>query len=137
MKILRKLFVSVCMTVICGSLYAFGGHSISISNFRSEDSYYDYTHNSIDEVSIKFSGYVSEGCKAIRVLWAPDEEDIMEHLLSGMKKVPGSEVDDFILKKYSPGSSSFEYNASVSLSNLKAGTNNFMFIAKFNDGMSM
>ena len=96
-----------------------------------------YIYNSTKpnlENHYKIKGNVSSDCISVRVIWGKSEEVVTDYLHNRPRKYPNAKIDDFVLKKYVPGSKVFEYNANGKLENLDWGTNYYKVIAYFKDG---
>ncbi len=126
---------SLILTIITFFAFTilFAGESsfIRVTSPQNEDTRYVYNADTLKDYKVVFDGNVSSDCRSIRVLWSPKSRDkILDHLLGNKK----TGVDDFVLKKYKAGSTTFQYNASGAYENLEWGSNHYMFIATFKDG---
>ncbi len=121
-----------------------GDSYIRIDSPRDEDEKYLYNVYNVDEVKLDFTGSVSPDCQSIRVIWAPyDSKYIQEYLEGRRTKVPDQygydetdviKIDDWTLKEFKPGDTTFAYHVGGKLDNLIQGTNCYRFIATFEDG---
>lgn len=139
---MKKLF-SLLIIGIISSMYLFAGANsfVRITNpimNNNDANNYVYIYNQDDPIldeHFKIKGEVSKDCISVRVIWGHKSEEVInEYLINGNKKTPGTQVDDFVLKKYVAGSGVFEYNANGKLENMDWGTNYYRVIAKFKDG---
>lgn len=132
-----KVFILSVFFVFISSI-TFAGVDSYIKIVSPRDGYDIYAYNDgINEIKETFTGEVSSDCVSIRVLWSPDSyKTIEEYLVRGGKKNPGeaSSFDDFVLKQYKSGSTSFVYNVSGKFENLAYGSNYYKFVATFKDG---
>ncbi|MBQ1662326.1 MAG: hypothetical protein II054_07475, partial [Treponema sp.] len=121
-----------------------GDSYIRIDSPKDEDQKYLYNVYNVDEVKLDFTGSVSPDCQSIRVIWAPyDSKYIQEYLEGRRTKVPDQygydetdtiKIDDWTLKEFKPGDTTFAYHVGGKLDNLIQGTNCYRFIATFEDG---
>lgn len=122
---------------IFSSVFSFAGENsfIRITYPDDESTQYVYNTDNLYDTRYSFKGAVSSDCVQVRALWVKgDKNKLLEYVVGGYKPLRGTAVDDFTLKQYKPGNTSFEYNVSESLDNLQFGSNHYMFIAKFRDG---
>lgn len=128
---MKKLLIAI-MTLMFAGVSLFAANFIKITS--QEDEKDDYFYNqTINDVRVSIKGSVSSNCESIRCIWSGDSQDaITDYILNNCKRTIG--IDDFILKKYVKGSTTFEYNVGGELDNLKWGSNYYLFIAKFKDG---
>lgn len=122
---------------IFSSVLSFARESsfIRISYPDDESTQYVYNTDNLNDTRYTFKGSVSSDCVQVRALWVKGNKNrLIEYIVNGYKPLSGPAVDDFTLKQYQPGNTSFEYNVSESLDNLAFGSNHYMFIAKFRDG---
>ena len=117
---------------------AFAGYDsyIKIVSPGNESDFYAY-NDGLNDLKETFNGEVSSDCVSIRVLWSPvSYKAIEEYLVRGGKKNPGdtNPIDDFVLKQYQSGSTTFIYNVSGRFENLAYGSNYYKFVATFKDG---
>ena len=130
--------------LILSFLFAFAGSAafagydsyIKIVSPSNETDFYAY-NDGINDLKETFNGEVSSDCVSIRVLWSPvSYKAIEEYLVRGGKKNPGdtNSIDDFVLKQYQSGSTTFIYNVSGRFENLAYGSNYYKFVATFKDG---
>ncbi|WP_191015148.1 hypothetical protein [Treponema zioleckii] len=131
MSKIKSLILTLITFFSVTSLFAGESSFIKVTSPANEDTRYVYNTETLKDYKVVFDGTVSKDCKSIRVLWSPKSRDkILDHLMGNKN----TGVDDFILKKYVAGSSTFQYNASGAFDNLEWGSNHFMFIATFKDG---
>lgn len=142
---MKKIILGLLLGFVA-SLSVFAGHNsyIRITHPAVYDydgyEYWDneiYIYNSSKpnlENHYKIKGEVSSDCISIRVIWGKSEDSVRSYLNNHGRKAPGEKIDDFVLKKYVPGSHVFEYNANGKLENLDWGTNYYKVIAKYKDG---
>lgn len=133
----NKFFVTLFSTcIISAAAFAQSVYIKIVDPYPSGGEVERYAYETdIAAVKYTFTGNVSSGCKSIRVLWTDnDSNTIDEYLYGGSKAVRGATVDDFYLKKYKPGDSTFVYNVSGAYENLSFGSNYYRFIAEFSDG---
>jgi len=130
--------------LILSFLFAFAGSTafagydsyIKIVSPGNESDFYAY-NDGLNDLKETFNGEVSSDCVSIRVLWSPvSYKAIEEYLVRGGKKNPGdtNPIDDFVLKQYQSGSTTFIYNVSGRFENLAYGSNYYKFVATFKDG---
>lgn len=139
MKISKFIISTIISVLASASLFA-QNKFITITDPYTEDNEvtkYEYS-SSIEDVKYTFTGKVASGCKAIRVLWTNKRALAIDEYLYTVNNAVGrrdtNDVDDFFLKKYKPGDTTFQYNASGKFDNLSFGSNYYRFIAIFNDG---
>lgn len=108
---------------------------ITITDPYDGDERYLYNTYDVNEVKLTFSGKVSSDCTKIRVIWAPDDPEYIQAYLEGRReKYRGVPIDDYYLKQFKPGDTTFVYNVGGKLDNLQQGSNYYRFIATFEDG---
>lgn len=136
MKFLKASLLSFLFVLIGATVFASPDSYIKI--VTPEDGYDMYVYNDgIDEFKYTFNGEVSSDCVSIRVLWSRISlKHLEEYLVRGGKKNPGDStfIDDFVLKQYVSGSTSFVYNVSGKFENLAYGSNFYKFVATYRDG---
>lgn len=130
-----KKFISLFLVLIlASSLFAGVNSKIKITNLSDGDERYIYNTDSCNFADpLVFNGSVSSDCVSIRVIWTPKSQDLINDYLLN-KRAINHKVDDYTLKNYKSGDTTFIYKVNGNLDNLDWGTNCYRFIAKFNDG---
>jgi len=129
---MKKLLSVFTILLFAGvSLFAASSSFIKITSHDDGDYLYVY-EDSLNNEKIAIKGSVSSDCEAVRVIWSGSSQDaITDYILSKTRTVG---IDDFTLKQYKAGSTTFEYNVGGKLDNLQWGSNYYLFIAKLKDG---
>ncbi len=131
---MKKFLIAIIALMFAGaSVFAGPSSFIKITSHDDGDYMYLYDIDSLMNEKITIRGSVSSDCKSVRVIWSGQSQDaITDYILSNYPNTIG--IDDFTLKQYQSGSTTFEYNAGGKLDNLQWGSNYYLFIAKLKDG---
>lgn len=140
---MKKRFFSVLFLFVLANTFIFAKNSIKIISPRNDSNISYYNESELaQKTTIK--GEVSPNCTSIRVIWTTqNKNNLFDYLVNNKNKGNfndykaskyGYKIDDFTLKQYKKGSTTFEYNCSTKFENLDTGSNYYLFLATFSDG---